>query len=143
LHLLSNQPTARLHSQLDMSPLSRASKIAGREAITMHPKDAGGRGIRDGDVVRVSNQRGAFLAGARLSDDLRENVVQIATGAWYQAAEPGVPGSLDTHGNPNMVTMSKMTSPLAGAPTAQTVLVQIERVDDAPPMTAFDPPRFS
>jgi len=143
LHLLSNQPTARLHSQLDMSPLSRASKIAGREAITMHPKDAGARGIRDGDVVRVSNARGAFLAGARLSDDLRENVVQIATGAWYQAVEPGVPGSLDTHGNPNMVTMSKMTSPLAGAPTAQTVLVQIERVDYPPPMTAFDPPHLT
>ncbi|MDB5533001.1 MAG: hypothetical protein JWO28_1316, partial [Hyphomicrobiales bacterium] len=56
---------------------------------------------------------------------------------------PGVPGSLDTHGNPNMVTMSKTTSPLAGAPTAQTVLVQIERVDNPPPMTAFDLPRFT
>jgi biotin/methionine sulfoxide reductase len=132
-----------LHSQLDMSPLSRASKIAGREAITMHPSDAASRGIRDGDVVRVSNTRGAFLAGARISSDLRESVVQIATGAWYQAEQPGVPGSLDTHGNPNMVTMSKVTSPLAGAPTAQTVLVQIEKVDNPPPMTAFDPPRFT
>ena len=142
LHLLSNQPAARLHSQLDMSPLSRASKVAGREAITLHPNDAAARGIRDGDVVRVFNARGAFLAGARIGDHLRESVVQIATGAWYQAEQPGVPGSPDTHGNPNMVTMSKPTSSLAGAPTAQTVLVQIERADHPPPMTAFDLPRL-
>ena len=40
LHLVSNQPATRLHSQLDPSPVSRAAKVAGREAVTIHPDDA-------------------------------------------------------------------------------------------------------
>ena len=36
IHLLSNQPSVRLHSQLDMAPLSRAAKVAGREPIALN-----------------------------------------------------------------------------------------------------------
>ena len=93
----------------------------------------------NGDVVRVYNSRGAFLAGAVLRDDLMPGVAQIATGAWYDPGTLGEP-SLDKHGNPNVVTMNRATSRLAQAPTAQTVLVEIVRVDDAPPVTAFAPP---
>ena len=64
LHLISNQPATRLHSQLDDGALSRESKIRGREPIWIHPIDADARGISAGDVVRVFNDRGACLAGA-------------------------------------------------------------------------------
>ena len=37
LHLVSNQPATRLHSQLDNGRHSRAGKIGGREPVTMHP----------------------------------------------------------------------------------------------------------
>ena len=33
LHLISNQPTMRLHGQLDNGPVSRAAKVKGREPV--------------------------------------------------------------------------------------------------------------
>ncbi|ANL31953.1 molybdopterin oxidoreductase protein (plasmid) [Rhizobium phaseoli] len=55
LHLLSNQPSTRLHSQHDLSPHSRSKKINGREPLRINPLDAGCRGIRDGSLVKVYN----------------------------------------------------------------------------------------
>ncbi len=71
LHMLSDQPADKLHSQLDHGPHSRATKVKGRQPITLHPDDAATRGIAEGDVVRVFNDRGACLAAARLSDRIR------------------------------------------------------------------------
>lgn len=140
LHLLSNQPAARLHSQLDPCRLSRDSKVRQREPISINANDAAARGISDGDVVRVYNDRGAFLAGAVVADHLRPGVVQIATGAWYDPAEPGVPGSLEKHGSPNVVTLDKGTSRLSQASVVQTALVEVEKCCDPPPVTAFERP---
>lgn len=142
LHLLSNQPVVRLHSQLDPSPLSRHSKIADREPIHMSRHDASERGLTTGDIVRVFNERGAFLAAVKVVEHLRTGVVQIATGAWYDPLEPGKPGSLEKHGNPNVVTADKGTSRLGQSSVAQTALVEIERFVDAPPVTAFELPRL-
>ena len=58
LHLVSNQPVARLHSQLDQGVVSQEAKIAGREPVWIHPDDAATRGISTGEVVRVFNDRG-------------------------------------------------------------------------------------
>ena len=107
----------------------------------MNRGDAAAREIRDGDVVRVFNDRGAILAGAVLTDDIRPGVIQISTGAWYDPLEPGTIGSLDKHGNPNVLTLDKGTSHLAQGPSAQTTLVQIEKFDgEPPPVSAFNPP---
>jgi biotin/methionine sulfoxide reductase len=143
LHMLSSQPKTRLHSQYDHGRTSRDSKIAGREPITLNVEDAAERGIAAGDVVRVFNDRGAFLAGAVLSDRMRRGVVQISTGAWYDPEEPGLAGTLDKHGNPNMVTPDVGTSRLGQGCSAQSALVEIERFEgEPPPITAFDPPPF-
>jgi biotin/methionine sulfoxide reductase len=141
LHLISNQPAPRLHSQLDPSPLSKAQKVQDREPLWINPADAARRGIGDGDVVRVFNDRGACLAGARVTDLIRPGVVQLATGAWYDPAEPGRLGTLDKHGNPNVLTLDKGTSKLAQAPAAHSLLVEVERFDgELPAMTAHQPP---
>src|SRR3954453_16471280 len=58
LHLISNQPYTRLHSQYENASYSQDSKVGGREPIRLHPDDAHSRGIADGDVVRVFNDRG-------------------------------------------------------------------------------------
>jgi biotin/methionine sulfoxide reductase len=120
LHLLSNQPRTRLHSQLDQGVTSQESKIRGREPMRMNPRDADRRGIRDGDVVWVFNDRGAFLAGVSLSDALRPGVVQISTGAWYDPLDLADPLSLEIHGNPNAVTNDIGTSSLAQGPSANS-----------------------
>jgi biotin/methionine sulfoxide reductase len=130
LHLISNQPKTRLHSQLDNGSVSRAGKIRGREPMLINPQDAAARAIEDGAVVRVFNDRGACLAGVSVSDEVRPGVVALATGAWYDPLEPGVPGTLDKHGNANMLTPDKGTSKLAQAPIAHSTLVEVERFDD-------------
>ena len=140
LHLVSNQPTTRLHSQLDCGATSTADKVAGREAVKIHPDDAESRGIADGDVVRLFNDRGACLAGARITADVMAGAVVLPTGAWY---DPAAPGGLDRHGNPNVLTMDKGTSRLAQGPSAHTTLVEIEKFTGAvPAVKAFEPPEI-
>jgi biotin/methionine sulfoxide reductase len=141
LHLLTTQPSTRLHGQMDMGRVSQQSKVAGREPMRISRADAAARGIRDGDVVRVFNDRGAILAGAVVTDQIRSGVIQISTGAWYDPVEPGAIGSLDKHGNPNVLTLDKGTSSLAQGPSAQTALVEVEKFVGSPPQVgAFDPP---
>ena len=77
LHMLSDQPHTKLHSQLDHSALSRANKIAGREPVVIHCSDAAQRGIQDGDIVRLWNDRGACLAAAVISDRIAKGVVSF------------------------------------------------------------------
>jgi biotin/methionine sulfoxide reductase len=143
LHLVSNQPVARLHSQNDPSPHSRAAKTAGRETLRLHPVEAAARGLSDGAVVRVFNERGACLAGLRISDEVMPGVAELPTGAWYDPDQPGQIGTLCRHGNPNVLTRDTPTSSLAQSTAAHTALVQVEAWEGpVPPMRAFDPPEI-
>jgi biotin/methionine sulfoxide reductase len=143
LHMLSDQPADKLHSQLDHSPHARATKVKGRQPITLHPEDARARGIAAGDLVRVFNDRGACLAAARLSDRIRRGVVRLSTGAWFDPADAGSNRPLEKHGNPNALTLDVGASKLSQGCIAQTCLVEIERFDGpAPPVTAHQPPSF-
>lgn len=139
LHMISNQPRDKLHSQLDHGSVSRSGKIGGREPVVLHPDDAATRGIKDGDAVRVFNDRGACFCGARISAEIRPGVIQISTGAWF---DPETPGSHTAckHGNPNMLTLDKGGSKLAQGPIAHSCLVEAEVAQDPPPVTAFEPP---
>jgi biotin/methionine sulfoxide reductase len=122
LHLVSNQPRTRLHSQLDHGVTSIESKVRNREPIRLNPLDAAARGIESGDVVRVFNNRGACLAGAVIDDGVMAGVVQLSTGAWWAPAD-----EVDClHGNPNVLTTDAGSSGLAQGPTAHTCLVEVE-----------------
>nr|WIE89115.1 molybdopterin-dependent oxidoreductase [Mesorhizobium sp. WSM4875] len=140
LHLISNQPATRLHSQLDNGVFSRESKIRGREPIYINALDARDRRIASHDIVRVFNERGACLAGAIVTDSLARGVAILSTGAWYDPINPRE-GALDAHGNPNVLTRDEGCSSLSQGPSAQSVLVQIERYSaPLPRINAFDPP---
>ncbi|MBO0737012.1 MAG: molybdopterin-dependent oxidoreductase [Alphaproteobacteria bacterium] len=141
LHLIANQPSTRLHSQLDFGAASLAAKIKGREPVRLHREDAAARGISDGDIVRLYNDRGACLAAAVLSEELRPGVVQLSTGAWYDPEDPELENPMCIHGNPNVLTRDAGTSRLAQGSTGQLTAVQVERFDGPlPPVKAFDPP---
>ena len=133
LHLITNQPATRLHGQWDHGEVSQKAKIKGREAIQLNPGDAAARGISDGDMVRVYNGRGACLAGACLTDGVMPGVVVLPTGAPFEPEDPSTPGSLETEGNPNVLTLDKGTSRLAQGPSAQTCLVEVEKAVPHPP----------
>ncbi len=141
LWLVANQPHTKLHSQLDYGSHSQTSKRQGREVCTLHPAAAAVRGIAQGDIVRLYNEIGACLASAHLSADMREDVVQLPTGAWYDPVVDAQGRTMCAHGNPNVLTRDIGTSSLAQGCTGQLSTVQIERYDGAlPPIRAFEPP---
>ncbi|MEA5455223.1 molybdopterin-dependent oxidoreductase [Sinomonas sp. JGH33] len=141
LQLIANQPKTRLHSQLDIGKTSQASKVGGREPLRMHPHDAAVRGLKDGDIVRVWNRRGSCLAGLVLSTALRQGVVQLSSGAWYDP-DPDDP-SFCRHGNPNVLTADKPSSSLSQATTATHTLVEVEKWHGPTPGLAVNrPPSF-
>jgi len=124
LSLIANNPASRLHSQLDHGAFSQASKIQGREPLSMHPQDARERGLAAGQVVCVSNHRGRILAGLRLSEQIRPGCVQLATGAWYE------PGPVDSgvhcvHGNVNVLTSDVASSSFSQGCSGQLTRVQV------------------
>ncbi|WP_413099320.1 molybdopterin-dependent oxidoreductase [Streptomyces sp. Inha503] len=123
--LVANNPATRLHSQLDHGELSASSKIAGREPVRLHPRDAGSLGLADGDVVRIRSAVGSCLAGVEISDAVRPGVAQLATGAWWDPSAPEV--ATCVHGNPNAVTHDIGTSRLAQGCTGQLTRVALER----------------
>ncbi len=141
LHLVANQPASRLHSQFDFGGHSDAEKRRGREVMSIHPDDAKARGIKDGDIVKLFNERGACLASAVVTDDIREGVVRLPTGAWYDPEDADEDNPLCVHGNPNVLTRDVGTSSLAQGCCGQLTTVQVERfTGNLPPIKTFDPP---
>ncbi len=142
--LNSNQPVTRLHSQLDFGSTSVQAKKQQREVARIHPQDAKARDIKDGDIIRLFNDRGACLASALITEGVRPGVVILPTGAWFSPLDPGVFNSLEVHGNPNVLTRDAGTSQLAQATSAHSCMVEIERFDETlPAVTVFDQPEFS
>ena len=141
LWLIANQPSTRLHSQLDYGKYSASHKIHGREVCSINPVDADARGISDGDLIRLYNEHGSCHAAARLSDDLMPGVVQLPTGAWYDPIDPCAERPECRHGNPNVLTADLPTSSLSQGCSGQLAKVDIERLDSQPgPVMAFIPP---
>jgi anaerobic selenocysteine-containing dehydrogenase len=88
----------------------------GEPVITIHPRDAASRGIRDGDPVRTFNDRGSFLSKARVSDATRPGVV-VGLSIWWAKMCPG-------GRNANAVT-SQDLSDMGGGATFYDVLVDV------------------
>lgn len=141
LHLVSSHPKYRLHSQLNNTWLRELYEVKDREPMLISPQDAKKRGIADGDVVRVYNDRGQLLAGAVVTDRVRPGVIQIAEGAWYDPEEPGKAGSLCKHGCNNVLSRDVGSSKLGQGSTVKTMLVEVEKYTKTPPpVTIFSPP---
>ncbi|MEO9649892.1 MAG: molybdopterin guanine dinucleotide-containing S/N-oxide reductase [Roseobacter sp.] len=121
LHMISNQPRNKLHSQLDHGKVSQSGRQDGREPCVMHPTDAIARGLSQGQLVRLFNDRGSCFAAVQISKDIMQGVVQISTGAWY---DPD--GTFCLNGNPNVLTPDKGTSQLAQGPIAHSCLIDVE-----------------
>ena len=89
LLLLSNHGRWRYHAQCDDITWFReipTCKVKGPdgylyEPVWIHPKDAEKRGIRQGDVVKVFNERGAILCGAYITERIQPGVVSIDHGS--------------------------------------------------------------
>ena len=127
LHLVSPQPGDKLHSQMEAA----LADIPGARPtpLEINQVDANARGINDGDLLRVYNDRGACRARACVSDAIRNGVVSLPTGAWLDPDSDGT----DLQGNPNILTRDLGTSPIGQGSSAHTTLVEIERIPEGNP----------
>ena len=84
---MSNHPRFRFHVQGDdidwIKELGKVRAADGYdyEACWMHPDDARSRGIVNGDVVMIHNQRGAVLVGAVVTERIIPGAIGIEHGA--------------------------------------------------------------
>lgn len=139
LHVVSPHPYNRLHSQMaNAEPVRRTYAVQTREPLVINAQDAKARGIRDGDLVELYNERGAIVVGAKLSRRIMPGVVSIQEGAWPQLDSKG----RCNNGLVNFITSSRPASGLTQATTADTCLAYLRKCKDADPggSKAFEPP---
>jgi len=90
--------------------------------LAMHPADAGSRGIRDGDRVRVFNELGAVRCRARVDSGVREGVVFLPKGLWSHNTESGTTA--------NALSPDTLTD-LGGGACFNDARVEVERLGEA------------
>jgi anaerobic selenocysteine-containing dehydrogenase len=112
-------PPARHFLNSTFANLARFREFEREPHLDMHPADAGPRGIRDGDAVRVFNDRGSYVLKARVNGKPRRGVV-VAPSVWWKKHAPD-------GRNANNVT-SQRTTDLGGGATFYDCRVQVERV---------------
>lgn len=133
LHVDTAHPQYRLHSQLCGTVLREKYAVAGREPCWINAEDAAARGISDGDIVRVFNDRGQLLAGAVVTDRIRPGVIRLFEGGWYDPVEGGTIGALDSYGDVNVLTPDIATSKLGNGNSGHTCLADVEKFEGIPP----------
>ncbi len=133
LLMVSNHPRWRSHANLDDISWFRevpTCKVQGPDGYMYQPiwintSDAAKRGIKNGDIVKAYNERGAVLAGAYVSERMIAGGVSIDHGS---RCDPLIPGEVDRGGAINLITPAKTTSPNTQGQVGSAFLVEIERV---------------
>jgi anaerobic selenocysteine-containing dehydrogenase len=80
LYLMTPNTKNRIHSQFGNLRMIR--RLDPGIFLHLHPEDAGSRGIHDGAMVRVFNDRGELSVPARLDHGLKQGCVSITNGWW-------------------------------------------------------------
>ncbi|RVZ64637.1 molybdopterin guanine dinucleotide-containing S/N-oxide reductase [Helicobacter pylori] len=127
-HLISPHPKYRVNSQLDNTWVRNVYKIQGREPVMINELDANKLGIRHGEIVEVFNARGRLLAGAFVTKNIRQGVLSIQKGAWYDPEDGRVRNPRCNAGHVNTLTSLRPTSSMTQAISANTALVNIRRL---------------
>ncbi len=91
----------------------------GEPHLDIHPADSAARGIVNGEMVRIFNDRGSFVAKARVTDKARAGLVVGLSVWWKKLAGDGK--------NANEVTSQRLTD-MGRAPTFYDTLVEVERL---------------
>jgi anaerobic selenocysteine-containing dehydrogenase len=111
-------PPARNFLNSSFANLVRFRELEREPHLDMHPSDAQPRGIADGDLVRVFNDRGSYTLRARVNGKARTGVV-VAPSVWWKKHSPD-------GRNANNLT-SQRTTDLGGGATYYDCRVQVAR----------------
>jgi anaerobic selenocysteine-containing dehydrogenase len=117
ISLISPKPHAFLNSQYANVPIQQ--RRMGEQIVIIHPSDAAARSVKDGDYVRVFNDRGSFEGKAELSTDVQEGLAAANLGYWP---------SLTRSGSAVNATTSSSHCNLGGAGCQSDNQVEIARV---------------
>lgn len=109
-------PPARHFLNSSFVNVSSLRQIEREPMLEMHPLDATARGLKDGDVVRVFNQRGEYHCRLGLSSRARTGLV-VGLGVWWR--KMGL-----NHTNVNQLTSQHLTD-LGRGPTFYDCQVQV------------------
>jgi len=123
LHILTPHSRYRVHYLFWTHPWLKGDLYQHRVWISL--VDAVARGIKDGDWVRVFNDRGEARIQAYVTSRTMPGVVVIRQGAWYEGNDTGVDGGC----SPSTLLGGDLESCQAAAKA--TNLVQIEKVRGA------------
>lgn len=132
--MCSNHPRWGVHAQLDDVSWFHeivTGKVRGKdgylyEPVWIHPIDAEKRGIKNGDVVNVFNERGQVLCGAYVTERIMPGVAYVDHGSRYDPLEPG---KLDRGGAINTICPHKPTSKNCAGHVVSGFLVEVERAN--------------
>ncbi len=117
-HHLAQEPRV---PQLVLRERAAQDQIAGRAVrASISPVDAAERNIREGDPVRVKNDRGDFEGVARVTEDVNPGIVVATLGYWRQLNR--------SDGSVNSIS-SDAWSNIGRAPTFSDNLVEVSRVN--------------
>ena len=133
---MSNHGKWRVHAQCDdiswtrEAPTCKVKRPDGYmyEPLWINPRDAEKRSIKDGDIVKVYNERGAVLGGARVWERLMPGVVYMDHGSrcdWI------IPGKLDRGGAIDLISPTGLTSKHCAGMATSGFLVEVEKVSMA------------
>ena len=100
--------------------LPSVQKMERQHELEINRRDAESRGIKDGDRVRVFNERGEILLTARVDGTVSPGVVGAKLG-WAKLSDGGV--------NINVLTSARLAD-LGGGATFYSTLVEVERVPE-------------
>ncbi|GCL64006.1 molybdopterin-containing oxidoreductase family protein [Pseudaquabacterium pictum] len=109
-------PPARHFLNSTFVNVTSLRSIEGEPLVEMHPDDAAARGIADGQLVRVFNDRGSYRCKAAVGSRARPGVVN-GLGVWWRKL--GVDGT-----NVNELTSQRLTD-IGRAPTFYDCLVEV------------------
>jgi len=133
LLLMSNHGRWRVHAQCDDITWTReipTCKVRGYdgymyEPLWMNPKDAAGRGIKNGDIVQVFNERGIVLCGAKVWERMMPGVVYVDHGARTDSI---IPQEIDRGGAINLISPYNITSKNAAGMATSGYLVDVQKL---------------
>jgi anaerobic dimethyl sulfoxide reductase subunit A len=121
LQMITPRFRRRTHTQFDTLPWLREVQENNME---INAKDADERGIRNGDMTKIFNDRGEIRIRATVTERIMPGVVGVPQGGWFQPDE----NMVDRGGCPNTLN-SERYSP-CGSFTWNSALVQVEKVEE-------------
>ena len=139
LLLMSNHPRWRTHAQNDDITWQReimTCKIKGwdgymYEPVWINPEDAEARGIKDGDIVKLFNERGTVLGGAIVWERIKPGVISQDHGARLDLITAGPDGYIDRGGANNMISPENGVSQNCWGMATSGYLVDVQKVSMA------------